>query len=46
MNMFVHTLYIPAPPLCAAPFPHPTPVMTEAHPMAKQQPTEPSDDQG
>ena len=31
---------------CTAPLPHPAPVMTDAHPMAKQQPTEPSDDQG
>ena len=27
---------------CTAPVPHPAPVMTEAHPMAKQQPTKPS----
>ena len=30
---------------CTAPVPHPTPVMTDAHPMAKQRPSEPSDDQ-
>ena len=30
---------------CTAPVPHPTPVMTDAHPMAKQWPSEPSDDQ-
>ena len=37
------SLFIASP--CTAPVPHPTPVMTEAHPMAKQQPTEPSHDQ-
>ena len=30
---------------CIAPLPHPTPVMAEAHPMAKQRPTKPPDHQ-
>ena len=36
---------VPVPVPCTAPVPHPAPLMTEAHPMAKQRPMEPSDGQ-